>query len=82
MSLNLDELDLDKLDLCPLPRFTLLQRNKATMQSRLREWMHAVVTAVEGANQSSVGALHRRFGDARAHPEIQASFHGDGAEAD
>ena len=44
------------------------------MQARLREWMHAVVTAVEGANQSSVAALHRRFGDARPHPECRLAF--------
>ena len=61
---------------------TLLQRDAATLQGRLRQWMRAVVTAVEGANQSSVASLPGRFGDLHQNDPGKLPFHGNGTEAD
>ena len=41
----------------------LLRRDPGELQGRLRQWMRAVVAAVEATEQSSVHALPRQFGD-------------------
>ena len=53
---------------------SVLQRDADTLQSRLREWMRAVVSAVEATHQGSVAALPRRFGDTDTRPDLRPAF--------
>ena len=53
---------------------SLLHRQPETLQARLREWLRAVVSAVEGTSQSSVQALPRRFGEPQARVDLKPKF--------
>ena len=53
---------------------SVLQHDADTLQSRLREWMRAVVSAVEATHQGSVATLPRRFGDTDGRPDLRPAF--------